>query len=257
MQRGEATFFELAGCYRRYHTPLCRTVFLGRAPQEMRDASKALSEGLEAGLEAARAGNRACDIANALGAVLERAGIERGARCGYPVGLSYPPDWGERTISLRDSDETVLEPGMTFHFMPGLWMEGWGLENHRKHIDPRQRTGGDLLSPAPAAFREDLSDDQCHGTRRGQCDLALCAGAVRGLLGGRLWLCQAGPEPYRADHHAGAAVRSGDGHPGRDAECDAGAVAARRGPLGRSGAERAADPERLFRAGATWRSSRG
>ena len=44
------------------------------------------------------------------------------------MGLSYPPDWGEHTVSLRAFDETVLEPGMTFHFMPGLWMDGWGME---------------------------------------------------------------------------------------------------------------------------------
>lgn len=49
--------------------------------------------------------------------------LERGAHCGYPIGLSYPPDWGERTIFLRPEDRTVLEPGMTFHFMPGLWMD--------------------------------------------------------------------------------------------------------------------------------------
>ena len=125
---GEATFFEISGCYRRYHAPFCRTIFLGNPPDFLRRAEAALVEGLEAGLNAARAGNRACDIANALAAPLERAGIERGARCGYPIGLSYPPDWGERTISLRAEDETVLEPGMTFHFMPGLWMEDWGLE---------------------------------------------------------------------------------------------------------------------------------
>lgn len=126
--KGEATFFEISGCYRRYHAPLCRTLFLGEPPDFMRRAEAALVEGLEAGLDAARAGNRACDIANALAAPLERAGIERGARCGYAIGLSYPPDWGERTISLREEDETVLEPGMTFHFMPGLWMQDWGLE---------------------------------------------------------------------------------------------------------------------------------
>ena len=125
---GEATFFEISGCYRRYHAPFCRTLFLGKPPQFLLDAEKALVEGLEHGLEAAKAGNRACDIANALAAPLERAGIERSARCGYPIGLSYPPDWGERTISLRSEDETVLEPGMTFHFMPGLWMADWGLE---------------------------------------------------------------------------------------------------------------------------------
>jgi ectoine hydrolase len=125
---GEATFFEISGCYRRYHAPLCRSIFLGTPPDDLKRAEAALVEGLEAGLEAARPGNRACDIANALAAPLEKAGIERGARCGYPIGLSYPPDWGERTISLRPEDETLLEPNMTFHFMPGLWMDTWGLE---------------------------------------------------------------------------------------------------------------------------------
>jgi ectoine hydrolase len=126
--KGEATFFEIAGCVRRYHVPFCRTVFLGKPPQDMLDAEAALAEGLEAGLDAARPGNTAGDIARALYASLEKAGIERDGRCGYAIGLSYPPDWGERTISVRKTDETVLEPGMTFHFMPGLWQQNWGLE---------------------------------------------------------------------------------------------------------------------------------
>jgi ectoine hydrolase len=127
-ERGAGTFFEIAGCHRRYHAPLCRTVYLGPPPAFMRDAERALLDGLEAGLDAARAGNRASDVANALHATLAKAGIHREARCGYPIGLSYPPDWGERTISFRAEDATVLEPNMTFHFMPGLWMDDWGLE---------------------------------------------------------------------------------------------------------------------------------
>ncbi len=128
MKRGEATFFELAGCYRRYHVPVSRTVFLGQPHAAILRAETALVEGLEAGIDAARPGNTAGDIARALGAAMERAGIDRGARCGYSIGLSYPPDWGERTISLRGEDETVLRPGMCFHFMPGIWMDDWGLE---------------------------------------------------------------------------------------------------------------------------------
>lgn len=128
MKAGEITFFELSGCYRRYHAPLCRSVFLGKPPQAMLDASEALTAGLEAGLEVARAGNRACDLANAMNGELAKVGIDRGGRCGYPIGLSYPPDWGERTISIRPTDETILQPGMTFHFMPGLWLDDWGLE---------------------------------------------------------------------------------------------------------------------------------
>src|SRR6056297_3139491 len=128
MREGEATFFELSGCYRRYHAPLCRTVFLGTPPQAVLDAEKAQLEGIEAGDEAARAGNRTCDIANAFLDVLKKYGITREGRMGYPIGLSYPPDWGERTASIRAEDETILQPGMTFHFMPALWMENWGLE---------------------------------------------------------------------------------------------------------------------------------
>ncbi|MEM6489677.1 MAG: M24 family metallopeptidase [Pseudomonadota bacterium] len=127
-QAGEATFFEIAGCYRRYHAPLCRTVFLGTPPDAMRRAEAALLEGLAEGIDIARPGATAGDVARALFGALARAGIEREARCGYPVGLSYPPDWGERTISFRPEDETVLEAGMTFHFMPGLWMQDWGIE---------------------------------------------------------------------------------------------------------------------------------
>jgi ectoine hydrolase len=128
MREGEATFFELSGCYRRYHAPLCRTVFLGTPPKEMLDAEAAQIEGIEAALNAARAGNRTRDIAQALVDVLQKHGIYREGRCGYPIGLSYPPDWGERTASLRVEDETILQPGMTFHFMPALWMDTWGLE---------------------------------------------------------------------------------------------------------------------------------
>lgn len=128
MQTGEATFFELSGCYRRYHAPLCRTVFLGTPSDDMRRAEAAQIEGIDAGLDAARAGNRTCDIAHAFMDVMGRHGIERSGRMGYPVGLSYPPDWGERTASIRTEDSTILQPGMTFHFMPALWMDTWGLE---------------------------------------------------------------------------------------------------------------------------------
>ena len=128
LKPGEGTFFEIAGVRHRYHCPLSRTVFLGTPPPAMTEAEKAVLEGMDAGLEAARPGNTCEDIARAFFAVLARYGIEKDNRTGYPIGLSYPPDWGERTMSLRAGDHTELEPGMTFHFMTGLWMEDWGLE---------------------------------------------------------------------------------------------------------------------------------
>lgn len=127
-ERNAGTFFEIAGCFRRYHCPQSRTVYLGKPPRHFIDAERAIVEGIEAGLAAAKPGNTCEDIAHAFFAVLRKSGIEKNSRCGYPIGASYPPDWGERTMSLRPGDRTVLEPGMTFHFMPGLWLDDWGLE---------------------------------------------------------------------------------------------------------------------------------
>ncbi|MCL4134961.1 UNVERIFIED_CONTAM: hypothetical protein GTU68_045400 [Idotea baltica] len=122
------TFFELAGCYKRYHVPLSRTIWLGEPPKDVKHAESVVLEGIDAGITAAIAGNTTGDVARAFYAVLNKYGVKREGRCGYPIGLSYPPDWGERTYSIRPEDETVLQPNMTFHFMPALWMPDWGLE---------------------------------------------------------------------------------------------------------------------------------
>ncbi|MGY6634396.1 MAG: ectoine hydrolase DoeA [Alkalilacustris sp.] len=128
MKVGEGTFFEVAGVHNRYHCPLSRTIFLGKPTQPFLDAESATLEGMEAGLSVARAGNSCEDVASAFFSVLARHGIVKDNRTGYSIGLSYPPDWGERTCSLRAGDRTELRPGMTFHFMTGLWMEDWGFE---------------------------------------------------------------------------------------------------------------------------------
>ena len=48
------------------------------------------------------------------------------SRVGYSIGLAFPPDWGERTASIRDGDQTVLQEGMCFHFQSGVWLAEHG-----------------------------------------------------------------------------------------------------------------------------------
>lgn len=125
---GEPTFFEIAGAHRRYQCPQSRTLFLGKVPQKYRDAEQAVSDATQAALEQAKPGNLCQDVASAFNSTLANYGFHKESRCGYPIGLSYPPDWGERTMSFRAGDMTVLEPGMTFHFMPALWLDDGGIE---------------------------------------------------------------------------------------------------------------------------------
>jgi Xaa-Pro aminopeptidase len=125
-QGGEATTLALAGCHQRYHSPLARTVFLGTPPKRLTDIAKVVTEGLRVALDAVRPGTCCEDVAAAWTAVIGRHGLTKAGRIGYSVGVNYPPDWGEHTMSLRAGDATVLAPNMTFHMILGMWMDGWG-----------------------------------------------------------------------------------------------------------------------------------
>ncbi|AZV78889.1 M24 family metallopeptidase [Parasedimentitalea marina] len=124
---GEATYFEVSGCYHRYHCPASRSLYLGEPPADIRRAETAVLTAIEDTLATARPGVTCEDVAACVYESFAKAGYVKANRTGYPVGLSYPPDWGERTMSLRPGDTTRLQAGMTFHLMPGLWTADWGL----------------------------------------------------------------------------------------------------------------------------------
>ena len=124
---GEATYFEVSGCFHRYHCPACRTLYLGEPPANIRRAEAAVLQAIDDALTAARPGVSCEEVATCVYDSLVRAGFEKANRTGYPIGLSYPPDWGERTMSLRPGDTPPLQAGMCFHLMPGLWTPDWGV----------------------------------------------------------------------------------------------------------------------------------
>lgn len=124
---GEATYFEVSGCFHRYHAPASRTLYLGNPPADIRRAEDAVLRAIEDAFSAAKPGTTCEDVAACVYDSFARAGYEKANRTGYPIGLSYPPDWGERTMSLRPGDTTQLQENMTFHLMPGLWTPHWGV----------------------------------------------------------------------------------------------------------------------------------
>ena len=106
-----------------------------------------INECIENAIEMFRPGNTCAQISDNFTATLKKHGYEKNNRCGYPIGCSYPPDWGERTMSLRGTDQTVLEENMTFHFMPAIWFDDWGFEM-TESIRVSQ-SGGECLSSVP------------------------------------------------------------------------------------------------------------
>ncbi len=138
---------EIAAARHHYHAPLTRTIHLGKPREEIARLASAIVEGVDAALDAARPGVT-CEAVEAVWQnVLRRRGYKKESRVGYSIGLNYPPDWGERTASLRPGDETVLEAGMCFHFQSGVWLDDFGAAISEPFVVAE--TGGERLCDAP------------------------------------------------------------------------------------------------------------
>lgn len=120
-------YIELGGVRHRYHSPLSRCIYLGKPTERMAFTAKVIAEGLNAVLEKVRPGVLCEELAAVWKAVISRHGVEKESRIGYPVGIGYPPTWGELTASIRAGDRTELEPNMTFHCIPAIWTEDFGV----------------------------------------------------------------------------------------------------------------------------------
>jgi ectoine hydrolase len=147
LENDNGMFLELAGTHNRYHCPCSRTLYFGKPPAKYLEVEKVILEGIEKTLEKFKPGNVCGEVAQTFFDILHKYGYEKDNRCGYSIGLSYPPDWGERTMSLRPNDQTELRPGMTFHFMPGLWFDDWGFEITESVLVTEN--GGECLADVP------------------------------------------------------------------------------------------------------------
>jgi Xaa-Pro dipeptidase len=121
LQPGKGLFLEMSGCVRRYHAPLCRTIYPGYAPPQAEEAAAAALAGLAAARGALRPGVRTGEVF----AEWQRAvgGSPRRHHCGYLVGIGYPPSWvgGPEVLGIRPGGDVEVLTGMVFHLMS--WIE--------------------------------------------------------------------------------------------------------------------------------------
>jgi Xaa-Pro dipeptidase len=125
---GEVVFLELSGCYRRYHAPLGRLVFIGRAPQESVAMAHVCIAAFDAAVAALAPGILARDVYQAWQQVVDAAGLSHYRRhhCGYLVGIGFPPSWtgGNSVTGLRHDSDLEISTGMSFHMLS--WLMGTG-----------------------------------------------------------------------------------------------------------------------------------
>ncbi|RMC62468.1 M24 family metallopeptidase [Sinorhizobium meliloti] len=116
---GSQINLELAGNRHGYAAAIMRTYSIGAPSERLRRVHDIQVAGLEAALDAVRPGRTCSDVANAFHRTIEKQGLRKESRCGYPIGIG----WLEASASLRDGDMTELKPNMTFHLMLGNWID--------------------------------------------------------------------------------------------------------------------------------------
>ncbi|MCF8008929.1 MAG: M24 family metallopeptidase [Halanaerobiales bacterium] len=126
---GDVVLLELAGSKHKYHAPLSRTLFIGDPSDELIEIAKVVVNGLNQTLAFIEPGITCEEVEEKWRKSIASSKVVKESRVGYSYGLNYPPDWGEHTASLRPGDKTILKPNMTFHFMPGIWLDKFGFEN--------------------------------------------------------------------------------------------------------------------------------
>ena len=126
-QDNQLTYMELSGCYKRYHAPLSRTICTGAVPPEIQKAAPAVIEGLNVALDTIKEGVLCEDVESAWQRTINKYGIEKESRMGYTVGCSYAPVWAEESAYFKPGEKFALKENMTFHIMPGIWLNGYGM----------------------------------------------------------------------------------------------------------------------------------
>ena len=130
IRHGDVVLLEAAGCVDRYHAMLSRPVVVGKPQQKHVDAAEALRGVLEAAVESIRPGRTSGEVDADCRRIVESRGFGRyfKHRSAYGIGIGFPPNWSEGHIyAIRPNDPVVLVPNMTFHVIPTLFMDDFGM----------------------------------------------------------------------------------------------------------------------------------
>jgi Xaa-Pro dipeptidase len=129
LRHQDPVFLELAGCRRRYHVAMLRTVFVGEADDEALEAFELVRRAFDAAMDAIRPGVAAGDVDKAARDLIADSpfGGTHASRCAYSIGIALPPDWGEgQILSMKPGETRPLAANMTFHLLPWVQLPGRG-----------------------------------------------------------------------------------------------------------------------------------
>lgn len=119
IEAGQTINLEIGASVHRYGGCLMRSVSVGKPSAEVQKIAEAVESANRKLIESVRPGAMTADLHAVVGDELASRGFDqnrKGRRCGYSLGLAFPPDWGEgHILSVIDKPNVRVEPGMVMH----------------------------------------------------------------------------------------------------------------------------------------------
>lgn len=130
IQTGDVVLLEGAGCIDRYHAMMSRSAIVGKPTDDHMSTANALIEVLETAIDNIKPGLTSGEIDHLCRSKVEAKGLGKyfKSRTAYGIGIGFPPNWAEGHIyAIRPNDPLVIEPNMTFHIIPTMFRDGFGM----------------------------------------------------------------------------------------------------------------------------------
>lgn len=123
-QYGDCLVIDIGGMKDEYASDMTRTVFLGTVSERQREIYEIVKEANRRGREAAKPGNRMCDVDLAARSYIESKGLGKyfTHRTGHSIGLE-DHEWGD----VSSVNTAVIRPGQCFSVEPGIYIPEEGI----------------------------------------------------------------------------------------------------------------------------------
>ena len=115
---GELVLLELYGCLERYHATQMRTISMGPAPDELREAAEIVIAAQDANLAALKPGASAREVDALTRKPIRAIRSDYYNRSGYSTGIGFPPRTAEwEVLDFNEQQDWEVKEGMTFHML--------------------------------------------------------------------------------------------------------------------------------------------
>ena len=154
IKSGETVFIECSPSYHWYHAPLMRTAAVGKVSAQVEEFEALEQDIVAAMLKLAKPGVLASELASTAAEKIApiRKELLFHEVYGYPVGIGFPPTWGEESgFAIVVNNHRPLAAGMVFHIPMTLRINGkFGVGLSQTFAVTE--SGGQIFSELPQAL---------------------------------------------------------------------------------------------------------